>query len=42
LLGEFLGVFIVMKLKQKPNFLKIIADGIVGIATNQHRFVKAI
>ena len=36
------SVFVVVKLKQKPNFLKIVADGIVGIATHQHRFVKAI
>jgi hypothetical protein len=31
-----------MKLEQKPDLHEVVADGIAGIATHQHRFVKAI
>jgi hypothetical protein len=40
-LSEFLGIFVMMKLEQKPDLHEVVADGIVGITTHQHRFVKA-
>ena len=36
------GVFVVVKLEQKPHFHEVVADGIVGITTNQAIFAKAI
>jgi hypothetical protein len=33
------GVFLAVKLEQKPDLHKVITDGIVGIATHQNRFM---
>jgi hypothetical protein len=35
------GVFVVVKLEQKPDLHEVVADGIVGRATHEYRFVKA-
>jgi hypothetical protein len=36
------GVFVAVKLEEKPHPHEVVADGIVNITFHQHRFLKTI